>query len=57
MSPACVFRRLFRARTGNLLKILFDVCPFWPILVLSQADVFQRNTSNVNDLVFRDNVE
>ena len=23
-----VFRSLFRARTGNLLEILFEVCPF-----------------------------
>ena len=26
ISPACVFRSLFRARTGNLLEILFEVC-------------------------------
>ena len=41
ISPACVLRSLFRARTGNLLEILFEVCPFQPILVLSQAGVFQ----------------
>ena len=29
ISLACVFRSLFKARTGNLLKrILFEVCPF-----------------------------
>ena len=26
--PACVFGSLFRARAGNLLEILFEVCPF-----------------------------
>ena len=28
ISPACVSRSLFRARAGNLLEILFEVCPF-----------------------------
>ena len=28
ISPACVFRSLLRARAGNLLEILFEVCPF-----------------------------
>ena len=48
---------LEHVRTGNFLEILFEVCPFWPIPVLSQAGVFQKRNVNVNDLVFRDKVE
>ena len=50
ISPACVFRSLFKAPIGNLVlkRILFDVRPFLVALpyltdssVPSQAGVFQ----------------
>ena len=51
------FVSIEHVQPGNLLEVLFEVCPFLPILVPSQAGVSNEIHQNVNDLALRDIVE